>query len=105
MDGVLLFPIPNQMEMWPNFRSPLLWDVFAVGTYATVSLLFWYVGMVPDLATFRDRAKGKFRQIAYGVFAWAGTARAGTGTATSGCISVGGPGHAARAFRALGREF
>ncbi len=51
-----LAPIPNQMSMWPNFRSPLLWDVFAVGTYATVSLLFWYMGMIPDLATLRDRA-------------------------------------------------
>src|SRR6476620_7461543 len=51
-----LFPIPNQMGMWPNFYSPLLWDVFAVSTYATVSLLFWFMGMVPDLATFRDRA-------------------------------------------------
>jgi len=72
-----MFPIPNQMEMWPNFRSPLIWDVFAVGTYATVSLLFWYVGMVPDLATFRDRAKGKVRQIAYGVVAlgWNGSSR------------------------------
>ena len=45
------------MDLWPQFRSPLLWDVFAVGTYATVSLLFWYVGMVPDIATFRDRSK------------------------------------------------
>ncbi len=44
------------MNMWPQFRSPLLWDVFAVGTYATVSVLFWYVGMIPDLATLRDRA-------------------------------------------------
>ncbi len=52
-----LFPIPNQMGIWPNFRSPLLWDVFAVSTYGTVSLLFWYVGLVPDLATLRDRAK------------------------------------------------
>ena len=51
-----LFPLPNQMDMWPQFRSPLLWDVFAVGTYFTVSLLFWYVGMIPDLATLRDRA-------------------------------------------------
>jgi hypothetical protein len=60
-----LFPIPNQMAMWPNFRSPLLWDVFAVSTYATVSMLFWYVGMIPDLATLRDRAKSKIkRQIA-----------------------------------------
>ncbi|MCA9290785.1 MAG: polysulfide reductase NrfD [Phycisphaerales bacterium] len=72
-----LFPIPNQMEMWPQFRSPLLWDVFAVGTYFTVSLLFWYIGMVPDLATFRDRATSKIRQIAYGVFAlgWRGSNR------------------------------
>lgn len=51
-----LFPIPNSYWIWPNFRSPLLWDVFAVGTYFTVSLLFWYMGMIPDLATLRDRA-------------------------------------------------
>ncbi|MCP4918380.1 MAG: polysulfide reductase NrfD, partial [Proteobacteria bacterium] len=50
-----LFPLPNQMAMWPNFRSPLLWDVFAISTYFTVSLLFWYVGLIPDLATMRDR--------------------------------------------------
>jgi molybdopterin-containing oxidoreductase family membrane subunit len=62
-----LFPIPNQMLMWPNFRSPLLWDVFAVGTYATVSLLFWYMGMIPDLASIRDRAKTKIRYFIYGV--------------------------------------
>jgi len=47
-------PLPNQMEMWPNFRSPLLWDVFAVSTYFTVSLMFWYVGLIPDLATMRE---------------------------------------------------
>jgi len=72
-----MFPLPNQMGMWPNFRSPLLWDVFAVGTYFTVSLLFWYVGMVPDLATLRDRAKTKARQIIYGALAlgWNGSAR------------------------------
>jgi molybdopterin-containing oxidoreductase family membrane subunit len=70
-------PLPNQMGMWPNFRSPLLWDVFAVSTYGTVSLLFWYVGLVPDLATVRDRAKGKIRKIAYGLFAlgWRGSNR------------------------------
>ncbi len=70
-------PIPNQMALWPNFRSPLLWDVFAVGTYFTVSLLFWYVGMIPDLATFRDRATTKGRQIAYGLLAlgWTGSSR------------------------------
>ncbi len=72
-----LFPIPNQMELWPQFRSPLLWDVFAVGTYFTVSLLFWYVGMIPDLATLRDRAKTKLKAISYGIFAlgWRGSIR------------------------------
>lgn len=72
-----LFPIPNQMSMWPNFRSPLLWDVFAVGTYFTVSLLFWYVGLLPDLATMRDRATTKARKLGYGIFAlgWRGSHR------------------------------
>ncbi|MGC6367681.1 MAG: NrfD/PsrC family molybdoenzyme membrane anchor subunit [Candidatus Marinamargulisbacteria bacterium] len=72
-----LFPIPNSMVMWPNFKSALLWDVFAVSTYFTVSLLFWYVGLIPDLATFRDRAKTKAKQIAYGIFAlgWNGSNR------------------------------
>ncbi len=72
-----LFPLPNQMQMWPQFRSPLLWDVFAVGTYATVSLLFWYVGMIPDLATLRDRSKTKVGQMAYGIFSlgWTGSCR------------------------------
>ena len=62
-----MFPIPNQMSMWPNFRSPLLWDVFAVGTYFTVSLLFWYVGLIPDFATLRDRAKTKVRKVFFGI--------------------------------------
>lgn len=72
-----LFPIPNSMGMWPNFRSPLLWDVFAVSTYFTVSLLFWYVGLVPDLATLRDRAITSTRQKVYGIFAlgWRGANR------------------------------
>jgi molybdopterin-containing oxidoreductase family membrane subunit len=72
-----LFPIPNQMAMWPQFRSPLLWDVFAVGTYATVSVLFWYVGMIPDLATLRDRATSRVKQIAYGIasLGWNGSSR------------------------------
>jgi len=72
-----LFPIPNQMDLWPQFRSPLLWDVFAVGTYFTVSLLFWYVGMIPDLATLRDRATNQVKAIAYGFFAlgWRGSMR------------------------------
>src|SRR5687768_1630997 len=55
-----LFPLPNTMGLWPQFRSPLVWDVFAVSTYATVSFLFWYVGLIPDLATLRDRAPGRF---------------------------------------------
>ena len=67
-------PVPNQMGMWPNFRSPLLWDFFAVGTYFTVSLLFWYVGLIPDLATLRDRAKTRTRQIIFGILSlgWRG---------------------------------
>ncbi len=72
-----LFPIPNQMAMWPQFRSPLLWDVFAVNTYFIVSLLFWYIGLVPDLATLRDRATSRVRKWAYGLLAlgWNGSAR------------------------------
>lgn len=72
-----LFPIPNYLNLWPQFRSPLLWDVFAVSTYMIVSLLFWYVGMVPDLATFRDRAQTRVRQVVYGILAlgWRGSSR------------------------------
>ena len=70
-------PLPNQMSMWPNFRSPLLWDFFAVGTYFTVSLCFWFMGMIPDLATVRDRATTRTRQIVYGVLSlgWRGSNR------------------------------
>jgi molybdopterin-containing oxidoreductase family membrane subunit len=70
-------PYPNQMSMWPQFRSPLMWDVFAVSTYFIVSLLFWYLGLIPDLATLRDRATSKWRRWAYGAFAvgWRGSAR------------------------------
>ncbi len=72
-----LFPYPNQMGLWPQFNSPLVWDVFAVSTYATVSLLFWYVGLIPDLATLRDVAKNKWARMAYGIGAlgWTGSAR------------------------------
>ena len=72
-----LFPIPNSMVMWPNFKSALLWDVFAVSTYFTVSLLFWYVGLIPDLATFRDRSKTKIKRLVYGIFSlgWNGSNR------------------------------
>jgi len=64
-----LLPYPDTMKMWPQFRSPLVWDVFAVGTYFTVSLLFWYLGLVPDLATVRDRAQKKWQKVFYGVLA------------------------------------
>jgi Ni/Fe-hydrogenase subunit HybB-like protein len=72
-----LLPYPNSMSIWPQFRSPLIWDVFAVSTYGTVSLLFWYTGLVPDLATLRDRAKHKWTQWIFGIFAlgWRGSAR------------------------------
>ena len=72
-----MFPLPNQMSIWPNFKSPLLWDIFAVGTYFTVSLLFWYTGLIPDLATLRDRARNRIRQLTYGFFAlgWRGSNR------------------------------
>jgi molybdopterin-containing oxidoreductase family membrane subunit len=72
-----MFPIPNQMSMWPQFRSPLEWDIFAVGTYATVSVLFWYMGMIPDFGTFRDRATSTARRLIYGFLAmgWRGSSR------------------------------
>ena len=75
--GWWLLPIPNANSIWPQFRSPLLWDVFAVSTYLTVSLLFWYMGLIPDLATMRDRAVTKMRKFCYGLFAlgWTGSNR------------------------------
>jgi Ni/Fe-hydrogenase subunit HybB-like protein len=71
-----MMPYPNPMWTWPQFRSPLVWDVFAVSTYLTVSLLFWFVGLIPDLATLRDRAKNKAAKIIYGMLAmgWRGSA-------------------------------
>jgi Ni/Fe-hydrogenase subunit HybB-like protein len=72
-----LFPYPNTMTLWPQFRSPLMWDVFAVSTYATVSALFWYVGLIPDLATLRDRATNIIARKIYGMGAlgWRGSAK------------------------------
>jgi len=72
-----LFPYPNTMTVWPQFRSPLVWDVFAVSTYFTISLVFWYIGLVPDLATLRDRAQNRAARIIYGMLAlgWRGSAR------------------------------
>ena len=72
-----LFPYPNTMDIWPQFRSPLIWDVFAVSTYGTVSLLFWFVGLIPDLATLRDRSQKRIPRFIYGMLAmgWRGSAR------------------------------
>ena len=77
-DGFFVLPYPNSRgPLWPNFNSALLWDVFAISTYFTVSLLFWYSGLVPDFATIRDRAKTKFRKMAYGMasFGWTGSVK------------------------------
>jgi len=72
-----LFPYPSTLGLWPNFKSPLMWDVFAVNTYFLVSLLFWYVGLLPDLAALRDTSKSRAARVAYGIFAlgWRGSAR------------------------------
>jgi molybdopterin-containing oxidoreductase family membrane subunit len=72
-----LLPYPNTMGLWPQFRSPLMWDVFAVSTYATVSMLFWYVGLIPDLATLRDRSNKALSRMVYGALSmgWRGSAK------------------------------
>ncbi len=72
-----LLPYPNSMWLWPQPRSPLIWDVFAVSTYLTVSLIFWYIGLVPDLATMRDRAKKQWQKVVFGMFGmgWRGSAK------------------------------
>ena len=72
-----IIPYPDTMGLWPQFRSPLVWDVFAVSTYFTVSVLFWYAGLIPDLATLRDRATARSRRVIYGALAlgWRGSAR------------------------------
>jgi len=75
--GYWLLPYPSTMNVWPQFRSPLLWDVFAVSTYATISVVFWYIGMVPDFGTLRDRAESKVAQYFYGLLSvgWRGSVR------------------------------
>jgi len=72
-----MVPYPNTMNVWPQFKSPLIWDIFAVSTYATVSALFWFVGLIPDLATLRDRASSRPGRMIYGILAmgWRGSAR------------------------------
>jgi molybdopterin-containing oxidoreductase family membrane subunit len=76
--GYWLFPYPGTMELWPQVKSALPWDAAAISTYASVSLLFWYVGLIPDLAALRDTAPGTFRRRVYGLFAlgWRGSERA-----------------------------
>jgi Ni/Fe-hydrogenase subunit HybB-like protein len=77
-DAFFMFPYPNQRgPLWPNFRSPLVWDVFAISTYLTISLVFWYLGMIPDLATLRDRVKGAIRKFAFRILSlgWNGSQR------------------------------
>ena len=71
-----LLPYPNTMGLWPQWRSPLVWDVFAVGTYFTISLVFWFIGLIPDLATMRDRSQNRFARVIYGMLAmgWRGSA-------------------------------
>ena len=77
-----IFPYPDTMGLWPQFRSPLVWDVFAVSTYFTVSLIFWYVGLIPDLATVRDRANNTCASKSFmACWPWAGAVRRDTGSA------------------------
>ena len=99
-----LLPYPNTMDLWPQWRSPLIWDVFAVSTYATVSLLFWYVGLIPDLATLRDRAKNRWARVHLRL---PGHGLAGLGAALAslpyGLPAAGRPGDAAGRLGPLGR--
>ena len=75
--GYWMFPYPNSMGVWPQFRSPLVWDVFAVSTYATISAVFWFVGLVPDFATMREQATNRWTRMVYGALSlgWRGSAR------------------------------
>ena len=100
-----LLPYPNTMALWPQWRSPLVWDVFAVSTYATVSLLFWYVGLIPDLATLRDRAQNRFAPD-HLRHPGDGLARLGAALAPlpDGLPAAGGPGDAAGRLGAHGRQ-
>ncbi len=89
--GYWLFPYPSTMNYWPQFRSPLLWDVFAVSTYATISVVFWYMGMIPDLGTLRDRAQSKPAQFFYGLLSvgWRGSVRHWTRYETASLLLAG----------------
>jgi molybdopterin-containing oxidoreductase family membrane subunit len=89
--GYWLLPLPLTMDVWPQFRSPLMWDCFAVSTYATISLVFWYIGMIPDLATMRDRAESRFAQYFYGLLSmgWRGSVRHWARYETSSLLLAG----------------
>ena len=99
-----LFPYPNSMWLWPQPRSPLEWDVFAVSTYGTVSLVFWYVGLIPDLASMRDRAA----TLGQARLRHPGAGMAGIGhplaSLSESLFAAGGPGHAAGTFRSHHRQ-
>ena len=82
-----LIPYPNQRGLWVNFKSPLVWDVFAINTYMTISIIFFYVGLIPDIAIARDRATG-IKKVVYTVLAWAGRARASSGRRTTARCST-----------------
>ena len=100
-----LLPYPNTMQLWPQFRSALVWDVFAVSTYFMVSLMFWYLGMIPDLATLRDRATSRRGQIVYGMLAlgWRNSARHWHRYEV-GLSAAGRAGHAAGGVGAFGGQ-
>src|SRR5262249_50122772 len=92
-DAFFIFPYPNQRgPLWPNFRSPLVWDVFAISTYLTISLVFWYLGMIPDLATLRDRVANRIKKFVFGIFSlgWNGSHRTWARYETVSLI-MGGP--------------
>ena len=82
-----LFPYPNTMTLWPQFRSPLLWDFIAIVAYVLSSIMFWYLGLLPDLASLRDRAKNRWAQVGYGAWPWDSAAPAGSGGATMRCMA------------------
>jgi hypothetical protein len=101
-----LAPLPNNYGIWPNFRSPLLWDVFAVSTYFSVSVLFWYTGLIPDLATLRDRATTKIKKFLYGIFCcWLARVEPQLAPLRNGLPALGRSLYTARSLRAQRRLF
>ena len=99
-----LLPYPNTMWLWPQFRSPLVWDVFAVSTYLTISAVFWYVGLIPDFATLRDSAKQRWKQVIYGMLSRVAEFGAPLAEIREGRAASGRTFHAAGGFRPHRRE-